>query len=63
MNPIWQQRKLVEFCKDKGIIVTAYCPLGAVGTTWGSNRVMENESLKQIAKAHGKTIAQVHYFV
>ncbi|KAJ4711020.1 NADPH-dependent codeinone reductase-like protein [Melia azedarach] len=59
MNPVWQQRKLREFCKARGIIVTAYSPLGAVGTSWGSNEVMENEALKQVARAHGKTVAQV----
>ncbi|KAJ4717143.1 NADPH-dependent codeinone reductase-like protein [Melia azedarach] len=59
MHPVWQQRKLREFCKARGIIVTAYSPLGAVGTIWGSDEVMENEVLKQIAKAHGKTVAQV----
>ncbi|KAH7570357.1 hypothetical protein ACOSP7_018439 [Xanthoceras sorbifolium] len=59
MNPVWQQRKLVEFCKAKGIIITAFSPLGAKGSGWGTNRVMENEALKLIAKAHGKTVAQV----
>lgn len=59
MHPVWQQRKLIEFCKAKGIIVTAYSPLGAVGKIYGSNQVLENETLKEIAKAHGKTVAQV----
>ncbi|KDO47296.1 hypothetical protein CISIN_1g020174mg [Citrus sinensis] len=59
MNPAWQQRKLVEFCKSKSIIVTAFSPLGAVGSSWGTNQVMNNEALKQIAAAHGKTVAQV----
>lgn len=59
MHPVWQQRELREFCKAKGMNVTAYSPLGAVGTKWGSNQVMENEALKQIAEAHGKTVAQV----
>ncbi|KAJ4711025.1 NADPH-dependent codeinone reductase-like protein [Melia azedarach] len=59
MNPAWQQRKLIEFCKSKSIIVTAYSPLGAVGSSWGNNQVMSNEALKQIAKSHGKTVAQV----
>lgn len=37
----------------------AYAPLGATGTTWGSERVMENEVLNEIAKAKGKTVPQV----
>ena len=59
MNPIWQQKKLREYCKEKGVHFSAFSPLGAVGTNWGHNRVMENEVLKQIAKAKGKTVAQV----
>lgn len=59
MNPVWRQKKLRELCKRKGIIVTAYSPLGGKGTPWGSNAVMECEVLKQIADAKGKSLAQV----
>ena len=59
MNPCWQQKKLIKFCKDNGVVVVAYAPLGAVGTFYGTNRVMESEVLKEIAEARGKTVAQV----
>ncbi|KAK4792070.1 hypothetical protein SAY86_022505 [Trapa natans] len=59
MNPVWQQKKLREFCKEKGITITAFSPLGARGTNWGTNLVMENETLQEIAEARGKSIAQV----
>ncbi|MED6215986.1 hypothetical protein PIB30_003185 [Stylosanthes scabra] len=59
MNASWQQKNLTEYCKSKGIIVTAYSPLGGKGTIWGSNEVMDSELLKEIAQAHGKTVAQV----
>ncbi|KAI3970588.1 hypothetical protein MKX01_024235 [Papaver californicum] len=59
MNPVWQNLKLREFCKAKGIVVTAYSPLGASGTPWGSNAVKEAQELQEIAKARGKTHAQV----
>ncbi|XP_039162091.1 non-functional NADPH-dependent codeinone reductase 2 isoform X2 [Eucalyptus grandis] len=64
MNPLWQQQKLREFCKEKGIHITAYSPLGysplgAKGSFWGTNRVMECEVLHEIAKAKGKTLAQI----
>lgn len=59
MNPLWQQEKLIKFCKDKGIIITAYSPLGAKGALWGKDWVMECDVLAQIAQAKGKTIAQV----
>ncbi|PON99055.1 hypothetical protein TorRG33x02_052920, partial [Trema orientale] len=59
LNPTWQQQKLREFCGSNNIIVTAYSPLGAKGTRWGTNDVLDNEVLKDIAIARGKTVAQV----
>ncbi|RDY01352.1 hypothetical protein CR513_15337, partial [Mucuna pruriens] len=59
MNPSWQQGKLREFCKQKGIHVSAWSALGAYKIFWGSGAVMENPILKDIATAKGKTIAQV----
>ncbi|MED6215990.1 Non-functional NADPH-dependent codeinone reductase 2 [Stylosanthes scabra] len=59
MNASWQQKNLTEYCKAKGIIVTAHSPLGAKGNFWGSNHVMDSDLLKNIAHAHGKTVAQV----
>ncbi|XP_022775564.1 non-functional NADPH-dependent codeinone reductase 2-like [Durio zibethinus] len=59
VNPLWQQNKLREFCHANGILLSAYSPLGAIGTSWGSNRVLECEVLKEIAEAKGKTVAQV----
>ncbi|KAI3431186.1 Aldo_ket_red domain-containing protein [Psidium guajava] len=59
MNPIWQQKQLREYCNAKGIHITAYSPLGANNTKWGDNRVVECDVLVEIAKARGKTPAQV----
>lgn len=59
INPLWQQKKLREFCKEKGISVTAYSPLGGKGTVWGTNRVLDCEVLKEIAETKAKTVAQV----
>uniref|UniRef100_A0A2N9EHQ5 NADP-dependent oxidoreductase domain-containing protein n=1 Tax=Fagus sylvatica TaxID=28930 RepID=A0A2N9EHQ5_FAGSY len=59
MNPLWQQKKLREFCKAKDIHITAFSPLGANGTMWGDNRIVECDVLEEIAKAHGKTAAQI----
>ncbi|KAJ9160195.1 hypothetical protein P3X46_025617 [Hevea brasiliensis] len=59
MNPLWQQKKLRDFCEKKGIHITAYSPLGAKGTLWGKNLVLDCKVLKEIADAKGKTIAQV----
>lgn len=59
VNPCWQQKKLIDFCEANGIFVVGYAALGAVGTFYGTNRVMESDVLKQIAKERGKTVAQV----
>ncbi|XP_058108441.1 non-functional NADPH-dependent codeinone reductase 2-like [Magnolia sinica] len=59
MHATWQQQKLREFCKENGIHVTAWSPLGANGATWGTLAIMESPVLKEIADAKGKTVAQV----
>lgn len=59
MSVVWHQKKLREFCKTKGIHVTAYSPLGSAGTSWGHNKIVESHVLSQIAEAKGKTTAQV----
>lgn len=61
MHALWQQKKLREFCMEKGIHVSAYSPLGGRDAPWGTNKVMECEVLKEIAKAKGKTVAQVSF--
>ncbi|KAI6694278.1 hypothetical protein NL676_021988 [Syzygium grande] len=60
MNVAWQQEKLREYCRDKGIHVSAWSPLAAHGAPWGSLAVMESPLLTEIAVAKGiKTVAQV----
>lgn len=59
LNPGWQQKKLRDFCKEKGIQLTAWGPLGANGTYWGSSAIMDSPILKEIAESKGKTVAQV----
>ncbi|KAA0040639.1 D-galacturonate reductase-like [Cucumis melo var. makuwa] len=59
MSPLWHQDKLREFCKANDIHVTAYSPLGAVGTHWGHNKVVDSDVITQIANAKGKTSAQI----
>ncbi|KAK3415004.1 hypothetical protein EUGRSUZ_H00577 [Eucalyptus grandis] len=59
MNVAWQQEKLREYCRDKGIQVSAWFPLGANGAAWGTLAVVESHVLKEIAIARGKTVAQV----
>jgi len=59
MNPVWQQRMLREYCADKGIHVAACSPLGGQNWSGEGNAVLDSEVLADIAKARGKTVAQV----
>ncbi|GMP59477.1 hypothetical protein CsSME_00022749 [Camellia sinensis var. sinensis] len=59
MNPVWQQKKLREFCEKKGIHVTAYSPLGAKGTRWGTNLVMDCEILKRLLRLKGRLLLRI----
>jgi len=59
MNPTWQQRKLREYCAEKGVHVAAYSPLGGQNWLREGNAVLDSEVLVEIAKARGKSFAQV----
>ncbi|CAA3002795.1 methylecgonone reductase-like [Olea europaea subsp. europaea] len=59
MNVAWQQQKLLQFCREKNILVSAWSPLGANGAVWGSHQVMQSPVLKDIAAAKDKSVAQV----
>lgn len=51
-HPGWIQRETVEFCQQHNILVEAWSPLGC-------GRMLENETLREIAKAYNKTVAQI----
>ncbi|CAL5068072.1 unnamed protein product [Urochloa decumbens] len=58
LNPTWQQKKLIEFCKDKGIQVAAYSPLGGQRIP-KMNPVRQSDILEEIGRARGKSVAQI----
>jgi alcohol dehydrogenase (NADP+) len=64
LHPFLPQNKLVKFCKEKNILVTAYSPLGS-GDRGASIKksdepsLLENEIIKELASKHGVTPAQV----
>lgn len=51
-HPGYMQENLVKYCKEHGMLVEAWSPLG-------SGAVLDNEVLKAIAKKYNKTVAQV----
>ncbi|MFR1709470.1 MAG: aldo/keto reductase [Clostridium sp.] len=53
LHPYLSQQKVREFCKENDIQVEAWSPLMA------GNGLLENETLKEIAKKYNKTAAQV----
>ncbi|KAK4478533.1 hypothetical protein RD792_014014 [Penstemon davidsonii] len=58
-HPSWQQAKLREFCKSKGVHLSGHSPLGSPGSTWLKGKVLQNPILIATAKKLGKTPAQV----
>lgn len=64
MHPFLPQHKLVAYCKQAGMHLTAYSPLGSgdrpAGRKKGTEPVlMAHETIKSIAEAHGMTPAQI----
>ena len=52
LHPFNTCTELVQYCRDKGIQVEGYSPLARA-------QRMDNATLKQVADAHGKSVAQV----
>jgi len=60
VHPYINQQKLIEFCHQRGIAVTAYSPLGTPGgLREGDPRLLDDSSIQEIATAHDKTPAQI----
>ncbi|WP_158861386.1 aldo/keto reductase [Lunatibacter salilacus] len=64
LHPYLPQYRLLDFCKNKGIAVTAYSPLGSGDRPKGRRSdddpvLLEEKSIHEIAKKHSVSPAQV----
>jgi diketogulonate reductase-like aldo/keto reductase len=51
-HPYLDQSKVLAFCRQAGLVFTAYCPLGR-------GRLFKDPVIAEIARAKGRTVAQV----
>ena len=62
LHPYLTQPELVQFCRERNIVVTAYSPLGSPGSPSAlptNPNLLSDQKVKYIAEKHGKTPAQV----
>ncbi|XP_073009190.1 NADPH-dependent aldo-keto reductase, chloroplastic-like [Typha latifolia] len=58
-HPCWNQTKLHTFCQSKGVLLSAYSPLGSPGSSKIRTRILTNPIVKMVADKLDKTPAQI----
>lgn len=59
MHPFLQQEALQSFCAQNDMLLTAYAPLGSLVDENSTLRLLENDTIKNIANARNMSPAQV----
>jgi len=64
LHPLLTQEKLLRFCREEGIAVTGFSPLGApsyvpLGSATLEESAMAIPTIREIASRHGKSPAQI----
>lgn len=59
LHPYFQQNELVSYCQSKGLLVTAYSPLGSRHLTKSDTGITKEQLVLDIAKKHNCTASQV----
>lgn len=58
-SPQVTQHKLIDFCRTRGVVVTAYCPLGQHNREKRQPTFLYDDKVTEIARKYNKTPAQV----
>ena len=61
-QPYFNQQRLLDFCSSRGIILTAYSPLGSPDRPWATPdtpKLLDDPGLVSLGKKYGKSAAQV----
>ncbi|PNF24350.1 1,5-anhydro-D-fructose reductase [Cryptotermes secundus] len=60
-HPYLNQSKLIAFCKERGIVITAYCPLGSPNSIAKADfpAPLKDPTLQELASKYKKSVAQI----